>query len=212
MTILPNMPLVPIAAERGGERPAVLTTNTPVSMPNTASSSAPAVAAVGEGRDMSQAKLELSYSREMAELNANRPSREIVHESLQSLVRQQLEMLVMPTIRWEGDVWAGIFMALVISLPVREEGQEGQSKEAETDDGWRSEMQLDVPHLGAFSAAIWLYRNVLSVDFTTESVQVQQRLDAGLPALEQRLSALDLQKVQLRVRYVEEEDAHANAG
>ncbi|BBI47703.1 hypothetical protein HORIV_01240 [Vreelandella olivaria] len=124
----------------------------------------------------------------------NRPTREVVHESLQSLVRQQLEMLVMPTIRWEGDVWAGIFMALVINLPAREEGAEGKQQEGEPEGGWRSDMQLEVPNLGAFNASLWLYRNVLSIDFTTESTHVYQRIDAGLPALEKRLSALDLQK------------------
>jgi hypothetical protein len=161
-----------------------------------------------EGREINQARGEL---REMTELMANRPAREIVHESLQSLVRQQLEMLVMPTIRWEGDVWAGIFMALVINLPAREEGQEGKQKEGEPDGGWRSDMQLDVPNLGAFSASLWLYRNVLSIDFTTASTQAYQRIDAGLPALEKRLSALDLQKVQLRARYVEAEAANGHS-
>lgn len=73
-------------------------------------------------------------------------------------------------------------------------------------------MQLDVPSLGAFSASLWLYRNVLSIDFTTESTHVYQRIDAGLPALEKRLSALDLQKVQLRARHIEAEAPHGYAG
>lgn len=152
------------------------------------------VATPAEVRDGHQARAEISQAREVAELMAHRPAREVVHESLQSLVRQQLEMLVMPTIRWEGDVWAGIFMALVINLPAREEGAEGKEKEGEQDGGWRSDMQLDVPNLGAFNASLWLYRNVLSIDFTTDSTEVYQRIDAGLPALEKRLSALDLQK------------------
>lgn len=206
MAILPNMPLVPITGDQVLDRPASMAATKASNLPN---ATAPVV---GEGREISQARVDVSHAREIAELNASRPARDIVHESLQSLVRQQLEMLVMPTIRWEGDVWAGIFMALVINLPVREQGQEEQQDQGESDTGWRSEMQLDVPHLGAFSASMWLYHNVLSIDFTTESLHAYQRLDAGLPSLEQRLSALDLQKVQLRVRYIETEEAHVNAG
>lgn len=206
MAILPNMPLVPITSDKGLDRPAGLVTT---STPSLLSTTPPAVA---EGREMSQARVEVSQAREMAELSVSRPARDIVHESLQSLVRQQLEMLVTPTIRWEGDVWAGIFMALVINLPVREKGSEEQQQEGESEEGWRSEMQLDVPNLGAFSASMWLYRNVLSIDFTTENKQAYQRLDAGLPVLEKRLSALDLQKVQLRARYIKADETHAYAG
>ncbi|EHJ94143.1 hypothetical protein KUC_1101 [Vreelandella boliviensis LC1] len=210
MFILPNVPLVPVNHENGMARSSVASTaptaGSPVAPAQAATPTQNAPAAIaGEGREISQA-------REAAELVANRPAREIVHESLQSLVRQQLEMLVMPTIRWEGDVWAGIFMALVINLPAREEGKEGNQQEGEPDGGWRSDMQLDVPSLGSFNASLWLYRNVLSIDFTTESTQAYRRIDAGLPALEKRLSALDLQKVQLRARFIEAEVEDGSAG
>lgn len=227
MAILPNVPLIPISQEQG--LPARLTGATPflaagsagsfagatpapaaaVQLPNTPAQPA-LVSTAGEAT--SQARAELSHAREITELVANRPAREIVHENLQSLVRQQLDMLVMPTIRWEGDVWAGIFMALVINLPTREEGQEGEQRNGEPDGGWRSEMQLDVPNLGAFKASLWLYRDVLSIDFTTQSTLAYQRINEGLPALEKRLSALDLQKVQLRARYVEAEDVDGHSG
>nr|WP_249325436.1 flagellar hook-length control protein FliK [Halomonas boliviensis] len=230
MTILPNVPLIPVAHEQGlaarlpgGGGLSVATGSTAASAtttqaPAVASQVSPSPAQAGsvatpaEVRDGHQARVEISQAREAAELMAHRPAREVVHESLQSLVRQQLEMLVMPTIRWEGDVWAGIFMALVINLPAREEGAEGKPQEGEPDGGWRSDMQLEVPNLGAFNASLWLYRHVLSIDFTTDSTEVYQRIDAGLPALEKRLSALDLQKVQLRARYIEAEAAYDNAG
>ncbi|MEA2119487.1 flagellar hook-length control protein FliK [Halovibrio sp. HP20-50] len=216
MSILPNVPLVPIASEAGlVSRAGIATAST---QPPAGSTQAPAaapqttVSMAGEGRENGQSRVDLSHPREMTELMANRSGRDVVHESLQSLVRQQLEMLVMPTIRWEGDVWAGIFMALVINLPAREEGQEGGQQEGEPDGGWRSDMQLEVPNLGAFNASLWLYKNALSIDFTTESTKAYERIDAGLPALEKRLGALDLQKVQLRARYLESEDVHGNFG
>ena len=226
MAILPNMPLIPVSHEQGlaargaGAGYFLPTGSTGSAVQAVASPPASQMStnpgqtspALGEVRDSQQVRGELSHAREITELMGNRPTREVVHESLQSLVRQQLEMLVMPTIRWEGDVWAGIFMALVINLPTREEGAEGKQQEGEPEGGWRSDMQLEVPNLGAFNASLWLYRNVLSIDFTTESTHVYQRIDAGLPALEKRLSALDLQKVQLRARYVEAEAPHGHAG
>lgn len=206
MIILPNAPLVLVSQESAG-RP-----GTPaVTVAGSSASPASTLSALTAGKDgeIGASKASISDVNSVREAMAHHPVRDIVHESLQSLVRQQLEMLVMPTIRWEGDVWAGIFMALVISLPAREQGQDDKQQEGEPDGGWRSDMQLDVPSLGAFSASLWLYRNILSIDFTTDSTEAYQRLDAGLPALEKRLSALDLQKVQLRARYMESEDVYA---
>ncbi|MBE0403397.1 flagellar hook-length control protein FliK [Halomonas citrativorans] len=151
----------------------------------------------------------MAYERGM-EAIGSRGHREVVHESLQSIVRQQLDMLVMPVVRWEGDVWAGIFMALVIHLPAQEKNGDGEGDNKE-EDGWRSEMQLDVPNLGAFSVSLWFYRAVLSIDLTTADKATHQYLEQGIPALEQRLNALDLDKVQVRARYMplESSDAHA---
>tara|TARA_R110002049_G_scaffold153872_3_gene318285 strand:- start:3330 stop:4601 length:1272 start_codon:yes stop_codon:yes gene_type:complete len=218
LALLPNVPFVPIThenslASRQGLLPGQgVVASTPPSASAAGSVSTPPAAMNGAVPESVQAKADLSHAREVTELMAQRSTRDVVHESLQSLVRQQLEMLVMPTVRWEGDVWAGIFMALVINLPAREEGQESRQKEGEPEGGWRSDMQLNVPNLGAFNASLWLYRNVLSIDFTTESMAAYQRIDAGLPALEKRLGALDLQKVQLRARYVEAEVAHDHVG
>ncbi|WP_447554885.1 flagellar hook-length control protein FliK [Vreelandella sp. EE22] len=126
--------------------------------------------------------------------------REVVHESLQGLVRQQLEMLVAPAIRWEGDVWAGIFMALVINLPgARQSGQEGgEGEEAEQE--WRSEMDLEVPAIGAFHIALSLFRSTLGVEMSTGDNATYQRLESSLGVLETRLGALDFQKVRVHLK------------
>ncbi|MDR5898729.1 flagellar hook-length control protein FliK [Halomonas vilamensis] len=158
------------------------------------------------------ARGELAGAREMLEMGVARQSRDVVNEGLQSLVRQQLEMLVMPTIRWEGDVWAGIFMALVVNLPGREEEKSGEEKGNEEADSWRSEMRLEVPNLGELEVALSFYRGVLNVDLTTASEAVYQRLEEGVPALEKRLSALDLRKVQVHARHITPEDANELSG
>ena len=208
MTILPNLPLIPV---KGGdallERPLPL----PVASSSSGAPSAPAVVTpnqpfapfMAERRDAPVVQpAAVVAERDMA----TRGVREVVHDSLQGVVRQQLEMLVTPTLRWEGDVWAGIFMALVINLP----GRDPQDEKAQPEDsqpGWRSEMQLDVPGLGAFRIALWLHHQVLSIDLTADNPDTYQRLDSELDRLEQRLSALDFAKVQVKARYIPSEEA-----
>nr|WP_284041590.1 flagellar hook-length control protein FliK [Halomonas olivaria] len=202
MSILPNTLLVPVTSDRpvpertGGGAGNMSNTNT---------------SPLAEVRASGQASVELNGARELAEVAAMRGRREVVHENLQSLVRQQLEMLVMPVIRWEGDVWAGIFLALVINLPAREEGRE-DGNDADSERGWYSEMQLEVPNVGAFSVSVRLYQSVLNIDLATDSLFTHGQLEQGLGALEQRLSALDFRKVQLRVRHVALEEHHDGVG
>jgi len=199
--ILPNTSLVPM----NGDNKLLL--ERPVVMLPASTSPTPAAA---ERREINPASLTLPAASEPEALS--RGSREVVHESLQGLVRQQLEMLVMPTLRWEGDVWAGIFMALVINLPGREGGQGGSSEEEGAEESWRSEMQLDVPNLGSFSVALWLHQKTLSIDLTTDNAGTHQRLEEGVSSLEQRLNALDFHKVQIKARYVTLERHHDDIG
>lgn len=203
LAILPNTTLVPVANDRPLlERPSVISPNTPTT----------SVVLQTERPEVVQARSDSGVARELADVAIQRGGREIVHENLQSLVRQQLEMLVMPTIRWEGDVWAGIFMALVINLPARDEGREGAQDETDSGEGWRSEMQLEVPNIGAFSVTLWLYQSVLSIDLTTEDLATYRQLEQGVSALEQRLGALDFRKVQVKSRYISLESHHDDAG
>lgn len=189
--ILSNTPLIP--ADR-----------TAVTMPaGSVPFSSATITPAPSSPEAAQARNVEALGREalMEGLATTRKSREPVPDSLQGVVRQQLEMLVAPTIRWEGDVWAGIFMALVINLPQRREESDGERhREAEGD--WRSDMQLDVPGLGEFNVSLWLYRDVLSLDMNTSLPETHQRLEAGLEQLQQRLEALDLRKVQVRTRLI----------
>ncbi|OAZ98516.1 flagellar hook-length control protein FliK [Halomonas sp. G11] len=200
--ILPNTPLIPVPSESAARAPVanMPPTQSSVGSPGTFNTADLATHA----KESSQASIDARLARDALDIMPNRQPREVVHESLQSLVRQQLEMLVTPTIRWEGDVWAGIFMALAINLPARGQHQEDGEEQRASDDSWQSDMQLDVPGFGAFSVSLRLYRGVLNIDLTTSEAQVHQRLEAGVPALESRLEALDLRKVQVRARYVEE--------
>ncbi|CAM3983891.1 flagellar hook-length control protein FliK [Vreelandella rituensis] len=189
--ILPNTVLTPATTQQGASTALLLERPAAASVPD---------AIQGRG-------LEAAGGRDMEEtLLASRRSSDVVQESLQGIVRQQLEMLVTPTIRWEGDVWAGIFMALVINLPPREKEREEQDDTDDASSGWRSDIKLEVPGLGDFSASLWFYRDTLSLDLTTSQVETHQRLEAGLGQLQARLEALDMRKVQVKARLIEPED------
>lgn len=216
--ILPNTSLIPVASEAAARANVNMTGDAAarasmVTAPGSAPSTSPGPAVLNTpelaatAREAAQAGTEARLVREALEIMPGRQPREVVHESLQSLVRQQLEMLVSPTIRWEGDVWAGIFMALVVNLPNRESSRESGGEQETGEDNWQSDMQLDVPGFGAFSVSLRLYRGALNIDLTTTDADVHQRLEAGVPALESRLEALDLRKVQVRARYEEATDA-----
>ncbi|MFG6176453.1 flagellar hook-length control protein FliK [Halomonas sp. THAF12] len=130
--------------------------------------------------------------------------RDAVPESLQHLVRHQLEMLATPNLRWEGDVWSGLFMALVIQLPQgRREGQpgdDGASGERRNESqGWRSELDLEVAGLGPMKVSLWMRDARLDIDLRVNEEAARSRLEAGLEVLRRRLAGHGFDDVRLRL-------------
>lgn len=128
--------------------------------------------------------------------------REPVHESLQGIVRQQLEMLVAPVLRWEGDIWTGLFMALVLQMPVAERedssGEEGREDDREQE-GWRSAMTLQVAGFGEVQVSVWLQGARLDIGLSAPEPEVRLVLANGVERLRASLAALDLEEVAVRV-------------
>jgi hypothetical protein len=129
-----------------------------------------------------------------------------IHESLQGLVRHQLEMLATPVMRWEGDVWSGIFMSLLIQPPQQRPGEQDRSQQEDDEqrgdqsDEWHSSMILEVSGLGQVGVKLWLRDQHLELELTTGMPEVHSVLAEGLDQLRQRLEALDLADVQIRLR------------
>jgi hypothetical protein len=151
-----------------------------------------------------------AVSREGAEISAReavdpslRARGEPVHESLQGLVRHQLEMLVTPILRWEGDVWSGIFLALMIHMPAgaRRDGDEADNgEENSSSHAWHSELRLTVPGLGEIGIALWLQEQQLRLQLLSRDDAALTVLQAGLPELERRLRAAGLETVLIDAR------------
>lgn len=130
-----------------------------------------------------------------------------VHESLQGLVRHQLEMLVSPVLRWEGDVWSGIFMALMVQIPASAQ-REGQGEDQErNDDGeeeqtWHSELRLEVPRLGEIKVALWLRETQVRVELRSADEAALSSLRSGVSRLQERLLAAGLEEALIDTRLV----------
>ncbi|MFP4262391.1 MAG: flagellar hook-length control protein FliK [Halomonas sp.] len=138
-----------------------------------------------------------------AEPTAMRPpalaARDPVHESLQGIVRHQLEMLVTPTLRWEGDVWSGLFMALLIQPPVGERASRDEEQEAPPGEDarrtWRSDIDLEVQGAGRVKASVWMQDTRLEIDMRVADPETLTRLQEGRAPLEARLGAHGFEEV-----------------
>ncbi|MDT0500529.1 MULTISPECIES: flagellar hook-length control protein FliK [unclassified Halomonas] len=126
-------------------------------------------------------------------------AQEAIHESLQGIVRHQLEMLVTPALRWEGDVWSGLFMALLIQPPTghqaSRDGAEDDAPEGDSQRTWRSDIDLDLEGIGRIKASVWMQASRLEIDMHIIHNDTLERLQAGLPALKARLNAHGFEEV-----------------
>ena len=167
----------------------------------------PAATAAREGSSAQQ-QAQVA-SAEMAALRSAPLQRggEPIHESLQGLVRHQLELLATPVLRWEGDVWTGIFMALMVQPPPRrDEGRQPADEEASEreDDSdaqhWHSSMTLRVSGLGEVGVTLWLSETRLDLELVAADDEVRAALARGIGRLRSRLEAYDLNEVEIRLR------------
>ncbi|WP_287124674.1 flagellar hook-length control protein FliK [Chromohalobacter sp.] len=132
-------------------------------------------------------------------------------ETLQSVVRHQLEMLVTPTLRWEGMLWPGIMMAMTLQQWAGgERGEAGQESGQQRHNApWHSEMNISLPHLGDVHIAMTLKAERLSLSLSAPRSETLERLSAQAEALHGRLDALGVQAV-IDVRATDEtsEEGH----
>lgn len=112
-------------------------------------------------------------------------------ESLQAIVRHQLELLTVPVLRWEGDVWTGVFLALLIQPPQQEgqnsHGDSDQDQDQQQAKPWRSELELEVQGMGHLTLSIHLLGDQLDLQIGVRSEDVLQRLRNATPALKKGL-------------------------
>lgn len=125
---------------------------------------------------------------------------EPVSPALQDVLRHQLEVLANPVLRWEGDIWSGLFLALAIQVPERwldrhSEGDDGRPAGEET---WHSDLSLQLPRLGEVRVDLRLRGERVALKITAESEAAGARLAAAGEGLRSRLEACGFERVALR--------------
>ena len=159
-----------------------------------------------EARENSAARQQQVVNAELATQSTRLQRGEVIHESLQGLVRHQLELLAAPILRWEGDVWSGIFMALMVQPPNRrdERGASDEEEPRQDDSGtneWQSSMTLQVAGLGEVGVKLWLGETRLELELAASDPDVRLALAEGVEQLKSRLEALDLEEVLIRLHH-----------
>lgn len=124
-------------------------------------------------------------------------------ETLQGLMRHQLEILATSVLRWEGEVWSGMCMELVVQLPEEEARREsaedpGSAREGE-EETWCSRLTLRVPGLGEIHVRLDLRGDYLNLVLNASSGEVAARLDGAADGLRQRLGAQGFREILLSV-------------
>lgn len=127
-----------------------------------------------------------------------------VHDNLAPLVRHQLELLSTPALRWEGDVWSGLFMALLLQPDSRHQGGDRQPTDQRSDDdtrqqAWQAHMQLDVERFGTLSIDARLQEARLSLTLRTQDEQLREKLRQHQQTLTTRLKSHGLQQIDIQV-------------
>lgn len=197
----PNAPSTSLVGPAGtsaaGQSAASGTTQVP------AQASGQGAVAGAEVREGSATPQQQALNAEIATQSARLQRGEGIHESLQGVVRHQLELLATPVLRWEGDVWSGIFMALMIQPPAKREQQGGGPEEQGQDESagneWHSAMTLHVAGLGEVGVKLWLRDAHLDLELAARDPDVRLALAEGVDQLKTRLQALSLDDVQIRL-------------
>ncbi|MCK2046385.1 flagellar hook-length control protein FliK [Chromohalobacter moromii] len=131
------------------------------------------------------------------------------NDTLQSVVRHQLEMLVTPSLRWEGMLWPGVMLAMTLQQWSGGDGQDadGQSQSQGHDKSpWHSEMNISLPHLGDVHIAMTLRAERASLTISAPEGAALARLSEQASALHERLDALGVQAV-IDVHHMSSNDA-----
>ncbi|MAM58799.1 MAG: hypothetical protein CMN25_15890 [Salinicola sp.] len=125
-------------------------------------------------------------------------------DTLQSLVRQQLEVIAAPNLRWDGQLWPGVPMTMVLSeMPhndARDDSPEESPNRREREEGdggasdWRAEVQVHLPTLGIIDIVFRTRRDAaLHVEIKPIEASARDSIQVGLSSFRERLSSLGIE-------------------
>lgn len=126
---------------------------------------------------------------------------------LQDIVRHQLELLVSPTLRWQGEVWAGMFMSLLLQ-PTERNGNDSPRNDPENDrksgtgdaPEWSIHLDLELSQHGPLHVDARLAAQRLSLTVVSASDALLDYFEKTRSALHERLLQCGLGEVRLLCR------------
>lgn len=121
-------------------------------------------------------------------------STEPVHPQTAPLVQQQLDVLDTRQLVWQGQVWPGQDLRWQI------EERAAQGGEAEVAREWQTQLDLQLPHLGAVNALLKISpQGGIQIALTAASPEIAQTLKTASAALNQNFESAGLQLTRLEV-------------
>ncbi|TLM79986.1 flagellar hook-length control protein FliK [Microbulbifer harenosus] len=134
----------------------------------------------------------------------------VKEESLQVLLRQQLELLATPQLRWEGEVWPGHYLELCIRMR-EEDGQNTgfahRNSGSEMGDAsevfWEVDLKLVLPVVGEISLHLMMSDESLKIVAQPETPVVANLVANKIPDLHRQLDALGFIRLQLDIGSVQ---------
>lgn len=123
-------------------------------------------------------------------------------EMLQGVVRHQLELLVAPVLRWEGQVWPGVFLAMQIQAPTEDERgaarRESAAGEGDGEAEWQAQLSLQLNRLGSLDLSLRWRGDRLNLLVSSPSDELLAGIERDRQALCERLRGCGFAEVELR--------------
>jgi hypothetical protein len=120
-----------------------------------------------------------------------------VHPESMGLVRQQLELLAQPLLRWSGQAWPGA--TLDWDIAEEQDERQGAADDAGPARRWNTRLALSLPALGAVEARLSLDGNTLQLQLRAAEQTTVSLLNAAGTELPGRMDAQGLQLAALHV-------------
>ncbi len=154
---------------------------------------------LGEGSSLSGGASDTTASQAMS--RAHQLSQQS-SDALQTIVRHQLELIVTPNLRWEGQLWPGVPMTLLLSElprdPAFDDDVEADDRlpwQGEESHGeWRAEVQIRLPTLGVVDITFRARQaTALHVEIDPAEASTRDRVQREIDSLRERLTTLGMQ-------------------
>lgn len=126
-------------------------------------------------------------------------ARASIPPQLQTLVQQQLHALETHQVLWQGQAWEGQEMR----WEVREETPRHQARREPEGGQWATEIQLDLPHLGALSARLNFSAGAVNLTLIARDEATRTLMGNASTQLVSALNQRDIHVLQTRIEPME---------